>query len=100
MLIRVRPRQLRLAARVSPEHVVVDEQVVIAEPFGRLRVVLDGLDVVTELRLRKHDPGLHGGFSFARGSGDHSATVAAWATSYHRTACYRGASRRRPSTGH
>jgi len=66
MLVRVRPRQLGLAARVRAEHVVVDEQVVVAEPFGRLRVVLDGLDVVAELDLGEHDSVLHGEASWRR----------------------------------
>ena len=39
---------------------VVDRQIVIAEPFGGLRIILDGLWIVTEFCLGKHDPILHG----------------------------------------
>ncbi len=42
---------------------VVDRQVVIAQALGSLRVILDGLDVVTELYLWKHDTVPHGASS-------------------------------------
>src|SRR5512132_1919434 len=66
ILVRVRPRKLRLTARVGAKHVVVDEEVVIAESFGCLRVVLGGLNVVAELDLRKDDPVFHGVSPFWR----------------------------------
>jgi hypothetical protein len=60
VLVGVGPSQAGLPGRVSAQYVVIDEQVVIAEPLGRLGVVLDGLGIVAELGLRKHDPVLHG----------------------------------------
>src|SRR5438132_1385653 len=59
MLIGVWPRQFRLPVRMCPEHVVVDEQIVIAELLGGLRVLLDGLWIVTEFCLGKHNAVLH-----------------------------------------
>ena len=47
------------AVRVSAKHVVVDEQIVVAEFLGGLGVILDGLRVVAVLRLRKYHAVLH-----------------------------------------
>src|SRR2546430_1480603 len=60
MLIGVRTCELRLSVRMRPEHVVVNEQIVIAEGLGGLGVILDGLDIITKFCLGKHDAVVHG----------------------------------------
>ena len=66
--LRVGPAELRLAAGVlGAEHVVVDDQVRVAEPLGGLREVADRARVVADLAGRKHSPDSHDGvFSCAR----------------------------------
>jgi hypothetical protein len=60
MLIGIRTRELRLPVRMRSQHMVVDQQIVIAEPFGGLCIVLDGLWIVTKFYLGKHNTILHG----------------------------------------
>src|SRR4030095_9123754 len=44
MLISIRPREFWFTIRMRPEHVVVDEQIVIAKSLGGLGVIFDGLN--------------------------------------------------------
>src|SRR5262245_47105542 len=59
MLIRVRPRKLRLPVRMRPEHVVVDDQIVIAEGFSGLGIILDRLYIVAKFSLGKYNAVVH-----------------------------------------
>src|SRR5262249_18326871 len=61
MLVGVRPGQARLARGVGAEHVIVDEEIVVAESLRSLGVVLDGLRVVAEFRLGENNSVLHDG---------------------------------------
>src|SRR5262249_18067464 len=59
VLIGVWTCELWLAVRIRPEHVVINEQIVIAEGLGGLSVILDSLDIVPEFCLGKHHTVLH-----------------------------------------
>ena len=45
--------------RVGTQHMVIDQHVAEAEPFGRLSIIADGERVVADLGLRKNHTDLH-----------------------------------------
>jgi hypothetical protein len=44
---------------MRPKHVVIDEQIIIAEGLGGLRVILERLYIVTKFYLGKHNAIVH-----------------------------------------
>src|SRR4029434_11079154 len=64
MLISIRPREFWFTIRMRPEHVVVDEQIVIAKSLGGLGVIFDGLNIIPEFGLGKHNTVLHSASSY------------------------------------
>src|SRR4029453_7794024 len=59
MFMRVRTGELPLTVRVCPKHVIVGDQVVVAETFGGLRVILDCVGIVADFGLGKDNSVLH-----------------------------------------
>ena len=53
MFVRVWTRKLALAVGMRAEHVIINEQIVVAETLCGLRVILDGVRIVAEFSLRK-----------------------------------------------
>jgi hypothetical protein len=51
--------QIRPSGAPRPEDMVIDQDVVVAEPFGRLRPVADGDRVIADLAVRERDADAH-----------------------------------------
>src|SRR5262245_272143 len=59
MLVRVGTREASFPVRVGAEHMIVDEEVVVSESLGGLRVVSNRVRIVAEFNLRKDNTIFH-----------------------------------------